>query len=119
MDNRCQGFSRKCWARAMLSTVTTVIGNSPADQFLIGDILIGDEPQTEGTTPADFPQHALNQAASNQTVSYQAVSHQTVSNLAKIVAAGIFTRLNVGSDDDGHHDDENASQGIAVSGSVI
>jgi|GEM_PF-5988098 len=114
MDNRCQGFSRKCWARAMLSMVTSVIGNSPADQFLIGDILIGDKPQTEGTTPADFPQHVLNQA-----VSHQAVSHQAVSNLAKIVAAGIFTRLNVGSDDDGHHHDENASQGIAVSGSVI
>jgi hypothetical protein len=46
------------------------------------------------------------------------VLHQAVSNLAKIPAAGIFTRLNVRSDDDGHHDDENASQGIAVSGSL-
>ena len=92
----------------MLSMVTTVIGNSPADQFLIGDILIGDEPQTEGTTPTDFPQHVLNQAVSNLAVS----------NLAKIPAAGIFTRLNVRSDDDGHHDDENASQRIAVSGSL-
>ena len=103
MDNRCQGFSRKCWARAMKSPVTIVIGNSPADQFLIGD-----KPQTEGTTPTDIPEHILNQA----------VLHQAVSNLAKIPAAGIFTRLNVRSDDDGHHDDENASQGIAVSGSL-
>lgn len=108
MDNRCQGFSRKCWARAMKSPVTIVIGNSPADQFLIGD-----KPQTEGTTPTDIPEHILNQA-----VSHQAVLHQAVSNLAKIPAAGIFTRLNVRSDDDGHHDDENASQGIAVSGSL-
>lgn len=108
MDNRCQGFSRKCWARAMLSMATSVIGNSPADRFLIGDILIGDKPQTEGTTPTDFPQHVLNQAVSNLAVS----------NLAKIPAAGIFTRLNVRSDDDGHHDDENASQRIAVSGSL-
>ena len=113
MDNRCQGFSRKCWARAMLSMVTSVIGNSPADRFLIGEILIGDKPQTEGTTPTDFPQHVLNQAVSNLAVSNQAVSH-----LAKIPAAGIFTRLNVRSDDDGHHDDENASQRIAVSGSL-
>ena len=89
--------------------VTSVIGNSPADRFLIGEILIGDKPQTEGTTPTDFPQHVLNQAVSNLAVS----------NLAKIPAAGIFTRLNVGSDDDGHHDDENASQRIAVSGSLI
>ena len=108
MDNRCQGFSRKCWARAMLSMVTSVIGNSPADRFLIGEILIGDKPQTEGTTPTDFPQHVLNLAVSNQAVSH----------LAKIPAAGIFTRLNVRSDDDGHHDDENASQRIAVSGSL-
>ena len=92
----------------MLSMVTSVIGNSPADRFLIGEILIGDKPQTEGTTPTDFPQHVLNQAVSNQAVS----------NLAKIPAAGIFTRLNVRSDDDGHRDDENASQRIAVSGSL-
>ena len=107
----------------MLSMVTSVIGNSPADRFLIGEILIGDKPQTEGTTPTDFPQHVLNQAVSNQAVSNLAVSNLAVSNLAvsnlaKIPAAGIFTRLNVRSDDDGHHDDENASQRIAVSGSL-
>ena len=80
----------------MLSTVTTVIGNSPADQFLIGN-----KPQTEGTTPTDFPQHVLNQA---------------VSHPAKIPAEGIFTCFRVVSDGSGH--DEKSSQGTAVSGTL-
>jgi len=82
----------------MKSTVTIVIGNSPADKFLIRG-----QAQTGGTTPKNFPQHLLNQAESN---------------LAKISADGIFTDFNVGSYDDGHHDDEKSSQGTAVSGSL-
>jgi len=44
----------------MKSTVTIVIGNSPADKFLIRG-----QAQTGGTTPKNFPQHLLNQAESN------------------------------------------------------